>query len=79
MFSGHQPSPIGIVYDTDAKVEPGVKIVGAFPDILTIQSFIRLMATDQARCVQYLSFLRSQTAKSVFESYGFNFFVKPTS
>ena len=25
-------SPLGIVYETDAKVEPGVKIVGAFPD-----------------------------------------------
>jgi len=29
--------------------------------------------------VQYLSFLRSQTAKSIFEKYGFNFLVKPTS
>ena len=24
-------APLGIVYETDAKVEPGVKIVGAFP------------------------------------------------
>ena len=25
-------APLGIVYETDAKVEPGVKIVGVFPD-----------------------------------------------
>ena len=25
-------APLGIVYETDAKVEPSVKIVGTFPD-----------------------------------------------
>ena len=25
-------APVGIVYETDAKVEPNVKIVGVFPD-----------------------------------------------
>jgi ABC-type molybdate transport system substrate-binding protein len=29
--------------------------------------------------VRYFSFLQTQTAKSIFEKYGFNFLVKPTS
>jgi molybdate transport system substrate-binding protein len=32
---------LGIVYETDAKVEPGVKIVGAFPLICILRSSIR--------------------------------------
>ncbi len=32
-------APLGIVYETDAKVEPGVKIIGAFPaDFCTSRS-----------------------------------------
>ena len=40
---------------------------------------VALTATAKPDATQYLSFLRSQTAKSVFENYGFNFLVKPTS
>lgn len=74
-------APLGIVYETDAKVEPNVKIVGVFPDNShdPIIYPAALTATAKPNAVQYLSFLRSQTAKSVFESYGFNFLVKPTS
>jgi molybdate transport system substrate-binding protein len=74
-------APLGIVYETDAKVEPNVKIVGVFPDNShdPIIYPVALTATAKPDAVQYLSFLRSQTAKSVFENYGFNFLVKPTS
>jgi len=40
---------------------------------------VRESATAKPDAVQYVSFLRSQTAKSIFEKYGFNFLVKPTS
>ena len=30
-------APLGIVYETDAKVEPNVKIVGAFPARIRIR------------------------------------------
>jgi FixJ family two-component response regulator len=61
--------------------EPNVKIVGVFPDDThdPIIYPVALTATAMPDAVQYLSFLRSQTAKSVFESCGFNFLVKPSS
>jgi molybdate transport system substrate-binding protein len=72
---------LGIVYETDAKIEPAVKVIGVFPDNThdPIIYPVALTATAKPDANQYLSFLRSQTVKSVFESYGFNFLVKPTS
>jgi len=74
-------APLGIVYETDAKVEPAVKVIGVFPDDThdPIIYPVALTANAKPDALQYLSFLRSQTAKSVFEKYGFNFLVKPTS
>jgi molybdate transport system substrate-binding protein len=74
-------APLGIVYETDAKIEPAVKVVGVFPDNThePIIYPVALTANAKSDAVQYLSFLRTQTAKSVFERYGFNFLVKPTS
>jgi len=71
-------APLGIVYETDAKIEPAVKVIGVFPDNAhdPIIYPVALTASDAA---QYLSFLRSRTAKSIFEKYGFNFLVRPTS
>jgi molybdate transport system substrate-binding protein len=72
---------LGIVYETDAKVEPGVKIVGAFPadSHPAIVYPVALTTTAKPEAARYLAFLRSQTAKSVFETYGFTFLVRPTS
>jgi molybdate transport system substrate-binding protein len=74
-------APLGIVYETDAKIEPAVKVIGVFPDNTDdpIIYPVALTANAKSDAVQYLSFLRTQTAKSVFEKYGFNFLVKPTS
>jgi molybdate transport system substrate-binding protein len=74
-------APLGIVYETDAKVEPGVKIVGVFPDDSHDPIIYPVAATKDAKpeAAQYLAFLRSQAAKSVFEAYGFTFLTKPTS
>ena len=74
-------APLGIVYSTDAKVEPGVKIVGVFPEDSHPPIIYPAAATTGAKpdAAQYLAFLRSSTAKSIFENYGFSFLVKPTS
>ena len=74
-------APLGIVYETDAKIEPAVKVIGVFPDNSDdpIIYPVALTANANSDAVQYLSFLRTQTAKSIFEKYGFNFLVKPTS
>src|SRR5882762_7277792 len=72
---------LGIVYETDAKVEPGVKIVGAFPADSHPPIVYPVAATVTARpeATAYLNFLRSGAAKAVFETYGFTFLVRPTS
>ena len=74
-------TPLGIVYETDANIEPAVKVIGVFPDNIhdPIIYPVALTANAKPNAVQYLSFLRTQTAKSVFEKYGFNFLIKPTS
>jgi molybdate transport system substrate-binding protein len=71
-------APLGIVYDTDAKIEPAVKVIGVFPDNTQdpIIYPVALTANAKSDAAQYLSFLRTQPAKSVFDRYGFNFLVK---
>lgn len=72
---------LGIVYETDAKVEPNVTIVGAFPADSHPPIVYPVAATANARpeANAYLAFLRSGIAKAVFEQYGFTFLVRPTS
>jgi molybdate transport system substrate-binding protein len=72
---------LGIVYETDAKVDPGVKIVGTFQADSHEPITYPVAATASAKpeVASYLSFLRSQAAKSTFEKYGFTFLIKPTS
>jgi molybdate transport system substrate-binding protein len=72
---------LGIVYETDAKVEPGVKIIGAFPADSHPAIIYPVAATAAAKpdATPYLAFLRSAAAKSIFEKYGFTFLIKPTS
>ena len=72
---------LGIVYETDAKVEPNVKIVGAFPADSHAPIVYPVAATVNAKpdTAAYLNFLRSGAAKAVFEQYGFTFLVRPTS
>jgi molybdate transport system substrate-binding protein len=72
---------LGIVYSSDAKVEPGVKIVGTFPSDShpTIVYPVAETATAKPEARAYLDYLRSQAAKAVLEKYGFNYLLKPTS
>jgi molybdate transport system substrate-binding protein len=74
-------TPLGIVYATDANIEPGVKVVGLFPDNSNDPIIYPVAATVNAKpgTIQYLAFLRSAAAKSIFEGYGFSVLVKPTS
>jgi len=74
-------APLGIVYSTDAKVEPSVKVVGVFPEDSHDPIIYPVAATATAKpdVASYLAFLRSAAAKSIFEGYGFSFLIKPTS
>jgi molybdate transport system substrate-binding protein len=72
---------LGIVYATDAKVEPGVRIVGTFPadSHPAIIYPVAATATAKPEATDYLAFLRSSAAKAIFEKYGFKFLLSPTT
>ena len=72
---------LGIVYATDARVEPEVKIVGAFPADSHPPITYQVAATTSADpgAADYLAFLHTQAAKTIFEKYGFTFLVHPSS
>src|ERR1043166_9256178 len=74
-------APLGIVYQTDAKVEPAVKIIGTLPadSHPPILYPFAATATAKAQAARYLSFVRSPAARSIFERYGFTVLAKPTS
>lgn len=64
---------LGIVYATDAKVDPGVRIIGTFPDGSHPPVTYPVATTTTAKpdATGYLQFLRSKDARDVFEKYGF--------
>ncbi len=72
---------LGIVYSTDARVEPGVKIVGTFPASShpAIIYPVAATATAKPEAAGYLAFLRSTPARNILEKYGFNYLVSPTT
>jgi molybdate transport system substrate-binding protein len=71
-------APLGIVYETDAKADPNVRIVGVFPEnthapILYPAALVK-DATPEART--FLAYLASPAARAVFEKDGFTFLIK---
>jgi molybdate transport system substrate-binding protein len=78
---GRGEAPLGIVYETDARVEPNVKIVARFPEGShpPIVYPVALTANAKPDAVKYIAFMRSGLAKTIFETYGFTFLIKPTS
>jgi molybdate transport system substrate-binding protein len=78
LLVGRGEAALGIVYETDTKVEPNVKIIGHFPDGShpPIIYPVALTATAKPEAAKYLAFLRSGTAQVGFERYGFTYLVK---
>jgi len=71
-------APLGIVYETDAKADPNVKIVGTFPEnthapILYPAALVK-DAKPEARA--FLAFLASPKSRAVFQKDGFTFLIK---
>ncbi|MGD9919899.1 MAG: molybdate ABC transporter substrate-binding protein [Pseudorhodoplanes sp.] len=73
---------LGIVYATDARVDPGVRIIGTFPDGSHPPVTYPVAATTNAKpeVAGYLAFLRGKTARDMFEKYGFTMLaVRPST
>jgi molybdate transport system substrate-binding protein len=66
-------APLGIVYRTDAQAEPGVKVVGLFPEDSHPPIVYPAAATRGAppAALKLLEFLGSAPAHAVFERHGF--------
>jgi molybdate transport system substrate-binding protein len=81
-FVARGETPIGIVYETDAKIEPRVKTIGAFPDNSYPSVTYPAATTADTKNTgveKYFSFLRAPAAKAIFERYGFSYLIKPVS
>jgi len=73
-FVAQGEAPFGIVYDTDAKVEPKVRIVGLFPDTShppILYPGAVVAASTNPEAARFLAFLRGHEAAAIFRKYGF--------
>jgi molybdate transport system substrate-binding protein len=67
-------TPLGIVYQTDAKAEKRVRVVDVFPPDThpPIVYPAAETAAAQPQAAQYLDFLRAAGAQEIFARYGFS-------
>ena len=80
VFVASGEAPLGIVYETDARAEKRVRIVGLFPPDShpPITYPVALTSTAQARAVDFVAFLRGPVATTAFSKYGFSLPPSPT-
>jgi molybdate transport system substrate-binding protein len=73
-YVSRREAPLGIVFDTDARLDRGVEIIGTFPAdthppiVYPVAAIARSRNPDTARV---LGFLASPAAKQIFERYGY--------
>jgi molybdate transport system substrate-binding protein len=72
---------VGIVYGTDAGADPGVKVVGVFPEDShpPVTYPVAATATAKPDGAHYLQMMKTPEAKTIFEKYGFAYLIKPVS
>jgi molybdate transport system substrate-binding protein len=67
-------APLGIVYQTDAAADPGVRIVGMFPEDShppIIYPVALIASSENPDAAALLEYLRSDAARAAFEKQGF--------
>jgi molybdate transport system substrate-binding protein len=75
-FVSRGEAPLGVVFDTDAALDKGVKIVGVFPAEShppIVYPAAVIASSDNPAAEEFLAFLRSAAAKSIFERNGYIF------
>jgi molybdate transport system substrate-binding protein len=72
-FVARGETPLGIVYETDAKVEKRVRIVDFFPEDShpPIVYPVALTASGRPAAKRFIAFLQSAPAQEIFKKYGF--------
>jgi molybdate transport system substrate-binding protein len=73
MFVARGEAPLGIVYQTDAKAEKGVRVVGTFPTTAHVPIAYPMALVKDAGpgAAQFADFVRGDAARASFESLGF--------
>lgn len=67
-------APLGVVYESDARSDPGVKVVGVFPADSHPPVVYPFAVTAEAKgdgAARFLDFLKGAAAKPFFEAQGF--------
>ena len=67
-------TPLGIVYQTDAAVDKGVKILGSFPENThppIIYPIAVVASSTNPGAARYIAYLKSPAARPIFEKQGF--------
>lgn len=74
-FVSRGEAPLGVVYATDARVDPGVRVVGVFPESshppIVYPAAVTMTARAGAR--RFLEYLSSAPARKIFAQHGFAF------
>jgi molybdate transport system substrate-binding protein len=73
-FVARGESPLGVVYDTDAMVEPRVRIVGLFPADThprIVYPAAIVASSKNPDAAKFLAFMRGPRAGAIFKKYGF--------
>ena len=74
LFVSRGEAPLGIVYQTDAAADPGVKIVGTFPENTHPPIIYPVALTKESTnpgAQAFLNYLRAPAARAAFERQGF--------
>jgi molybdate transport system substrate-binding protein len=77
-FVARGETPLGIVYGTDAKAEPAIKVAGTFPEEShpKIEYPVALVAKAKPEARKFLDFITSPEAAPIFEAQGFTILAK---
>src|SRR5262245_24877831 len=73
---------LGIVYATDAVAEPGVKVIGTFPEDTHPAIVYPIALTAESKnpdAASFLKYVQSAKAKGLLEAQGFTFLAPPSN
>ena len=79
-FVAHGEAPLGIVYDTDALVEPKVRIVGLFPEWThpkIVYPAAVVAYSNNLAAGSFVGFLQGPEASAIFQHYSFIVLARP--
>lgn len=78
-YVSRSDAPLGIVFDTDAKLDPAVAVIGTFPADTHPPILYPIAAVARSRnpgTARLLDFLTSPAVKPIFEKFGYVFLPK---